>query len=365
MTEKKRRVKHPLLLGMAIYAVVFLIAAGIGLYIFWDFIASYEASRPDNTIDTYVSQLTVEEIVNEADDALIAQIDTNLQSEEECRQLIADSLTGEITYAKKTSESTDTQMVYAIRCGSKVIGSVTLKSVEVDRFGFSRWEIGQTQFELSDLMGKTVSVTVPEEFTVLVNGNPLGQAYITLRDIPYESLEGFYENYQLPTMVTYEAGPFLGTVTLETRNAAGEPVVIDAKTDYSVFVDNCTESDRARLTKFADAFLGRYVAFTGTDRKYSENNYVKLLPYVVIGSDLHKRMSMALDGLGWAQSNGNTLVSIEYHSFTAAGEGKYICDATYVVDTSGREGVVRTSNNVRFVIVQLPGELRVEMLTSY
>ena len=76
-------------------------------------------------------------------------------------------------------------------------------------------------------------------------------------------------------------------------------------------------------------------------------------------------MSMALDGLGWAQSNGNTLVSINYHHFTNAGDGKYICDVTYEVDTSGREGIVRTTNNVRFVIVDLSGELRVEMLTSY
>ena len=365
MTKKKRGIKHPLLLGMTIYAVVFLIAAGVGLFIFWNFIASYEASRPDNTIEDYVSQLTVEDIVDTVDDDLIMQVDTNLQTEEECRKVIMDSLTGEITYAKKTSESTDTRMVYAIRCGSKLVGSVTLNSVEVDKFGFARWEIGEAEFEMSLPLEDCVTVTVPEGFGVLVNGKMLDQSYITVRDIRYDALEDFYDDYQLPTMVTYEAGPFLGTVTLETVDTDGIPVEIDEAADYISFLDNCNESDRARLTKFSDAFLARYVAFTGSAHKSSENNFAKLLPYVVLGSDLHQRMSMALDGLSWAQSNGDTLVSITYHCFTSIGEGKYICDATYEVDTSGREGIVRTTSNVRFVIVELPGELRVEMLTSY
>lgn len=364
MTKTKRRIKHPLLLGMFLYAVVFFIALGVGLRYFWDFIAAYEASRTENIIDGYVAQLTAEDIAD-ACGGLIAQVDTNLQSEDECRKVILDSLEGTITYAKKSSESTDARMVYALRCGSKLVGEISLNAVEVDKFGFSRWEVGEAEFDLSFLLVDGATVTVPEDFGVLVNGKRLEEEYITVRDIHYEALEAFYGGYQLPTMVTYETGCTLGAVALETVNAAGDPVVIDASTDFSTFLDNCSQPDRDRLVRFADVFLERYVAFTGTDRKYSENNYVKLLPYVVLGSDLHQRMSMALDGLGWAQSNGNKLISIEYHSFTAAGDGKYICDATYEVDTNGREGVVRTTNHVRFVIVQLPGELRVEMLTSY
>ncbi len=363
MSKTKRRIKHPLLLGMLLYAVIFFIALGVGLRYFWDFIAAYEASRTENVIDAYVAQLTAEDIADGCD-GLIAQVDRNLQTEEECRNVILNSLEDTITYAKKSSESTDTRMVYALRCGSKLVGQISLNAVEVDEFGFSRWEAGEAEFDLSFLLVEGISVTVPEDFGVLVNGKLLGEEYIVTRDVHYEALETFYGDYQLPTMVTYETGWSLGTVSLETVNAAGEPVVIDETTDYSTFLDNCSQADRDRLVKFSDAFLARYVAFTGTDRKYSENNYVKLLPYVVLGSDLHQRMAMALDGLGWAQSNGNTLVSIEYHAFTVTGEGKYICDATYVVDTNGREGVVRTTNHVKFVIVQLPGELRVETLTS-
>lgn len=364
MTKTKRRIKHPLMLGMVIYAVAFLAAAAAGLGIFWNFIGAYEASRPENTIDAYVSQLRAEDIA-EASSELVAMVNHELQTEEECRQAILDSISGDITYAKKTSESTDSEMVYALRCGSRVIGKVILTAVSVDDFGFSHWAIDREVFELSDLLGDPLSVTVPEGFAVTVNGRQLGEAFITVRDIPFENLEAFYDDYQLPTMVTYEVGPFLGDVSLETFDTAGEAVTIDETTDYNSFLNNCTDAEMQRLSNFADQFLARYVAFTGSAHKSSENNYAKLLPYVVMGSDLHKRMSMALDGLSWAQSNGDRLVSITYNQFINIGDGKFICDATYEVDTSGREGVVRTTSCVRFVIVDIPGGPRVEMLTSY
>ena len=44
-------------IGMAIYAIVFLIAAAIGLSKFWDYIAAYEASRPENTMNAYMQQV--------------------------------------------------------------------------------------------------------------------------------------------------------------------------------------------------------------------------------------------------------------------------------------------------------------------
>lgn len=357
----KTKVKRPLLLGMVIYALVFLVAAAVGLRIFWDFIGAFEASRPENTIEEYVSQMRVEDIAELAAPAM----EQELQSADACRQVIMNALSGEITYARKTSESTDTKVVYALRCGSQVIGQVTLGTISTDQFGFSGWAVEQESYDFSYLMGEAVSVTVPREFTVAINGCVLSEAYITREDIPYEALEAFYGDYRLPTMVTYEAGPFLGSVELEVRNAQGEQLTLDEITDCAVFLDNVSEADEKRLSDFADRFLERYVAFTGSAHKSSENNYARLLPYVVLGSDLHVRMSMALDGLSWAQSNGDRLVSVTFNWFTDLGDGKYICDATYEVDTSGREGVVRTTNCVRFVIVEAAGGLRVEMLTTY
>lgn len=364
MSKTKQRVKHPLLLGMAIYTLVFLAAVAAGLSVFWDFIAAYEASRPENVIKSYASQLTAEYIAMASGD-LAEMVNHQLQTEEECLRVIQEAIAEEITYAKKTSESTDNRLVYALRCGSRVIGSATLVPVEIDQFGFSHWKVAQEVFSMEYLMGDVFRITVPEDFVVKVNGRIVGENCIAVSDIHYENLEAFYDDYELPNLVTYEMGPFLGDVTLETLDADGNLVVIDETTDYNAFLSNCREEDCGRLAAFADRFLERYVAFTGSAHKTNINNYAKLLPYVVGGSDLYNRMSMALDGLSWAQSKGDQLVSVTYNQFIDIGDGKFICDATYEVDTYGREGLVRTTSYVRFVIVDLPEGPRVEMLTSY
>ena len=58
MARRKR--KGAFALGMVIYAVIFLAITAAGLYVFWDFIETYERSRIKNTIDQYVAELTLE-----------------------------------------------------------------------------------------------------------------------------------------------------------------------------------------------------------------------------------------------------------------------------------------------------------------
>lgn len=363
MKNKTKSVKHPLLLGMAIYALIFLLIAGAGLAFFWNYIEAYENSRPGNALDAYISQLTGTYISESCED-LIAQVDPAVQTEEECRQAMEMIVSGGVTYARKSAECTDDKLVYVLRSGSKVVGGITLTPQETDAFGFSRWEVTQEYFDLSFLLNQAVSVTVPEDFAVIVNGKTLDSRNLTETDLHYSDLEAFYGEYDLPTLVTYTAGPSLGEVSLEIHNAQGETVTVDEETDYNAFLDNCSQ-DEARLTEFADTFLTHYIAFTGSANKSSNTNYNKLLQYVVTGSDLHKRMEMALEGLEWAQSRGDKLVSVTHNHCISIGNGKYICDVTYEVDTTGRVGVVRTTSNARFVVVDQGGTLKVEMLKSY
>lgn len=364
MTKIKKSVKHPLVLGMVIYAVVFLAILTVGLSLFWNFIEAYEGSRPRNTIDAYVEQLTEAHICDQSAE-LLAQVDSNLQSEEACRELICEAVSGGVTYAKKSAESDDTRTVYALRSGSRVIGSVTMTTTEVDDYGFAHWEVTEESFDLSYLLGDAVSITVPSDYLVYANGVCLDGSYITESGIHYDALEAFYDDYSLPTMVTYKTGTVLGTVTVEVTDPAGNAVVINENTDYNAFLSNCTEEEVQELERFSNVFLERYVAFTSSAHKSSEVNYAKLLNYVVSGSDLHTRMRLALDGLSWAQSNGDKIVSITMNRFVNIGDGKYLCDATYEVDTSGREGVVRTTSNVKFIIVDNGYSLKAEMLISY
>ena len=60
--QAQRSKPHSFLVGLLIYALVFLVVAGIGLVLLWNYIDAYEQSRPKLAIDAYMDALTVEHI---------------------------------------------------------------------------------------------------------------------------------------------------------------------------------------------------------------------------------------------------------------------------------------------------------------
>lgn len=364
MAKQKKKGSHRFLVGMVVYALVFLALTAMGLKFFWDFIAAYEQSRPKNSVVAYVEALTPEQMYAHSQESL-SRIDHHIQSEEECVRIVADSLTEEITYAKKAGECTDTRQVYVLRCGQQVIGEFAITPEETDKYGFAHWEVTEQHFDFSYLEGQAVSVTVPQEYTVRAGGSVLDESYITESGIRYPLLEEFYDDYELPTMVTYTADHFLGTVSMEVTDPEGNPVEIGEDTDMDALLDNCTEAERQELEAIVKGFLEKYVKFSGSASRAVSINFKELKAYLVPDGTLSQRLWSAADGLKWAQSNGDTIASITLHHFVRLEEGRYLCDATYLVDTIGRKGTVQTTNNIKLIIVQTEVGLRVESMTSY
>ena len=371
--KKHRKKKHSGLwffIGMLVYALVFLGAAGYGLNWLWGVMEEYEASRPYIAIDAYMEQLTKEHIVDACSD-LIDQVDPNLQSEEECRRIMLDSLEGELTYARKASESTDTKQVFVIKCGGKVVGSFTIETDSTGEGDFRPWHFSSESFDMNDLMGtETVSITVPEGYPVSVNGHVLDESYITdTVTEEFEVLKDYYSDYDLPvfTVHTYQAGPFLGpTLPITAADAQGNPFVYDEATyDKEALIHNCDSETVEELDAFMEDFLEVYVLFAGcaNDQRYS--NYDKVIEYVVPESNLAKRMYDAVDGMQFAQSMGDEVDTIIINHFVQLKEGRYLCDVTYKVNTTGREGVVQTTSNAHIIVVNMGGKLLVESMISY
>lgn len=350
--------------GMLIYAAVFLVILAVGLGVFWKYIAAYEASRPYNTIEAYMAQLTGEYVCAHSEE-LLNSLDGNLQSREEAQTLICQKIDSGVTYAKKTSECSDTQIVYVLRCGSNVIGSVTMTPAQESSFGFYNWQVTQESFDLSCLLGSGIQVTVPSDFTVSVNGYTLDETYITNDQVHYSVLEEFYDEYDLPMMVTYETPAVLGTSEMVVTDENGQQIDLAEQTDRNVFLHNCTDTECAELETFCGEFVTRYVAFTGGSNGSEEYNYHNLMKYVVADSELANRMFQALDGLTYAQSHGDKIAGITINHEVNLGNGRYLCDITYLVDTTGWEGVVQTTNNIQIIVVRTEDGLLVEALTSY
>ena len=353
-------------LGLTIYAVVFLVLAFLGLTVFWDFIDAYELSRPKNAVAPYVEQLTPEQMAA-ADTALLAQIDHNIQSEEACKEFIAGSLTQDITYAQNVAESSDTQLVYMILHGGKAIGKVTLGTEEADSYGFTPWKVIDSSFDFSHLVGTGASITVPYDFTVYANGVALDSSYITQDNIPYEVLKDYYASYQLPHMVTYTVDPILGDILLTAQDKNGNQVTVDENTDLTVYMDNCTESERKAAADFLEPFLRRYVAFTSNygGNTNTGNNYYTLLNYLVPGGDMAKRMAQALDGLYWARDSVSVITDTQIHHTVNLGDGHFLCDVTYTVKAEVYRDDPITVNNAKVILKQTEKGLLVESLMVY
>ena len=371
MSKKRKQKKRSFgwfLLGMFVYAAVVLGAACYGLKELWAFLEAYEASRDYHAIDAYMEQLTPEHICD-TQAYLVDQVDHNIQSEEQCRQVLMDALKEDITYARKASECTDTKQVYILRCGKQVVGSFYIQAQPADEYGFTPWEFGGESFDLSYLMGTTVSATAPMGYPVYVNGVQLDDSYVideTSEQIAF--LEDFYEDYDLPVFFTktYEAGPFLGQFPMEVKDPEGNDYVFDeAAFDKEALASNCSEEETSQLQTFTEDFLNRYIVFAGcaNDNRYA--NYSWVIQLVVPDSNLAQRMLDALDGMQYAQSRGDEIETITIHHMVRLTEGRYLLDTTYLVNTIGNEGKVQTTNNARLIIVEQDGKLLVESMIAY
>lgn len=349
---------------MFLYAALFLGAAVYGLKYLWNYLDGYETSRPKVALNAYMEALTDEHICD-LGIAVTEQIDMNLQSEEECRQIILEAISGGVTYAKKSAECTDTRQVYVLRSGGQVIGEFAIESGAADEYGFTPWSLAEESFDFSYLIGDTVSMTAPSDYIVSVNGHRLGSEYIIEDNIHYEQIEAYYESYDMPYRVTYQAGPFLGQLEITAADPEGNPVTFDENTDWSVFYLNCTDEETRALNEFTEEFVERYVDFTGSNKNTRYGTYNKLIEYVVTGSDLASRLSAAIDGLQFGQSQGDEVVSITAHLQLRLEEGRYLCDVTYEVDTTGKEGVVRTSTSAKLTIVETDDGLKLESMNIY
>ena len=363
MTKTKRRWVFPV--ALLLYAIVFLTAAFFGLRFFWDYIDAYEQSRSHIALNAYMDALSADTVCDHAGE-LIAQIDHNLQTEEQCKEVIKNAVGSNFIAAKKSNLCTEDRLVYAIMAGTKNIGTVEFTKTGETVHGFTRWEFAGDEFDVSYLLTDGPSTTVPYGFQVKVNGVALDDGYITGEPIHYPLFEEFYKDYSLPYRVTYQTGKFLGSVEMTIADTKGNPVTQEQLDDPDPYISNCTDEEVEKIDEIIEKFISDYVAFTtvagGKDN--TQNNYKRLLEDLVPGGELAQRMYAALDGLGWVSDRQGTLDSLVVHHYINAGNGRYICDLTYTVTTRYNTGNVQTVTHVKMIFVETETGLKAESMLN-
>lgn len=366
-------------LGMFLYALVFLGATAYLLKHIWGLLEEYEAKESykeqvtGNPIDGYMAELTLEHVLDEAVPEVYASLNQSIQTEEECRELLAAHLTGEFTRAKVMElgmSSESSEVSYDIYCGTHKVGRVTTGSRTEERYGFTVWEIIGESFDLTNLvlkeemMGQVFTVTVPHDYTVSVNGVTLDESYLIESGRQYELLAEFYEDYALPTIVTYQAGPFMGDMEPVITDPAGETVTIDENTDWNTFLDNCSEEEITQIQDFLEDFLASYVKFTASKDDRFEA-YRDVITYMVNKGALADRMKRALDGLQYNHIRNAYLLSVTQHHCVNIGSDRYMVDLTYVSNVDKYAGYYEETINLKVILVNTDDGLRAETMLIY
>ena len=354
--SRKKRI-FPWFLG--IYALVFLIAIGLGLNYLNSYLQGYELSLPYNTTDAYIDALTVDHIL-QSSSSVLNQIDPSVQTNDEALAVMKNSLEDPIKFYKRVKECSDSKLVYSLRSGSQVIGSFEMEQTEEHEDGFTTWVVTKESFDLSFLLKEGFTVTVPYDATVKVNGHILSEPSIEESGIRYDLLRDFYDEFDLPTMTTYKVGVHLGELDIEVTDANGNP--IDPNADPSVFLDTCTAEEKAALDLIADSFISDYIHFTSQTNSDVHGNLARLCEHIVSGGALEQRMRDAVRGLNWVTDRNASIQSIEVKHYIAAADGKYICDITYLVNTRDITGDVQEESKAFVVFTQTENGLKAESM---
>lgn len=364
--------------GKVIYWALLLIYAGVlsvlsllALKAVWSFAEQYQASMPEPVVEKYIAGLN-QNLFDEGVASTISSMPHEVQTDEEVQAAVQEILSGEITYARTTSDEPDMN-AYAILCGSNSFGKVYLKRDETKDANFKvygkeltlpydlrPWVVAKEEFDFTGLY-TSVQITIPEKYSVSLNGHTLCSEYIIEDGIEYDCLKDYYSiNPNLPKKVTYRFDDIIGHIDPVIYDESGAEYTVDPDKDDSQYIKSCDEATLSRLDSFCNKFVEAYSKYTsGILGQYANGGYAALQEYVQSGSDLDKRLYDALDGLSWAHTNSYSLDSYVLNGAIDLGEGYYVCDVTTETTsvTSGN-GEQHDENNLKILVLDSGTELR-------
>ena len=331
---------------VAAYAALAGAVLVVGLLLFWSFLTAYEASRPRTAVDGYMETLSAQHILDMGWEDLLSQVDGRLQDAETCKALLLAELEGELTYARKTANSTEDTQFYALKLGDRVIGSLAMERTGKPAWGFTPWRVTGEAFDLSALLGEPVRVAVPEGYTVYADGRPLSGEFVA-EETTYDELAELDDSYDLPRMFRYEAGPILGEITVSVTDPAGKAA---PEIDTGALLDNCTDGEKTLVEDTVRAFLKAYVDYTTRNISDLDEGLAALKKLMIPDGRLAQRMERGQHGLSGSVPADQTgsITDLEIHLISRLGEGLYFCDLTFTVDASYRDTLAVTHANLVF-----------------
>ena len=240
---------------LVIYSAAFLVIIAVALVFFWKYISAYEISRPEHEMDDVV--LAMETV--DGSGALAADFKVSEFEDKDAvfNEIYSTYIQGQsCTFRKMAGEYTDAAPVYVLRAGSTDLFKVSLepKGENAAGYGFQLWEV--STLELLEDNTRTVTVEVPPDASVSVNGIVVSEDYISDDHVEYADLSeqeirfnADFDAYR----ILYSIDNIYGNVAVSVIDAEGTELVPQTSDDRSFVYD--AERYSVKLTAPADAVV--------------------------------------------------------------------------------------------------------------
>ena len=370
---KKKSVSGTLIYVFFLLLYIFVLGAAIfyGLGKAWIYAEEYEAAIPTKVMDAYIADLN-ENLWDESIAQTIESMPHEFQTNEEVAELVQEMFSSELTYARTIGGDGENSIVYAILCEGDPIAKVTTvrdqsKAAETE-FGNLPWMIQREEFDFTGLYS-SVQITLPQSYSVAINGHILGADNLIETGIPYDVLAEFYKDHpNLPTKVTYRADHILGHLEPVIYDDLGNVTTIDPNKDDSQFIRPLDSAILARLEAFAKAFADPYLSYS-SNVVNPDVGYANVVKYLYPNGELAERLKLTKDGYEWAHTTSYQFKGAQLTNAISLGEGYYSIDISaktvITYPNKGDNGVVTDTNGLKVLVVDYNGEFRALTVERY
>ena len=310
-TEGKRK---NWLKGLVIWACVLLLLGAAACAVFYRYAQIYEISRPELVMDELLEQMTEEEFLTEARNA----ISLDITEFEDAETLFDDyyqsaDLSGKLSYRSALASTSADQAVFTVRDGIHNICTVTLVPKSNLGFGRHEWQLGEISSAnfLQNLASTEVILEAPSDTELYVNGVQVSSAYLvsTGNTCPIEdSVESKFSSDI--EFAQYNIGKLYGEIS--ARNGEGDVLTLSA------------DSTESRLR-----FIDESTATITLSVSAPEDVRISLNGYTLTEEDVASR------SLGILENLSDTVAEAAYLTNTYSFSGLYAMPQVTATDADG------------------------------
>lgn len=315
-TSKKSR----FYIGYAIFCAVLVFVISCGIGVFYDFIREYEQSLPEHVAESFIASLNGAKF-SELVEPEIASRASGFETDDSMESVLASALSEGVTFAECIGEDDHTYDVY---CDGKFM-KLTLTETEGGKYGFSRYTISSTEIysEWIEDRFSSVTVIIPKEASLSLNGKPVGDEYMTEDKYESASLTAF--DRVDTSLVTYEITDIFGDADFKGEYRGEELSMtklgdsayysdfdIPSRFDYIVKAPSDAKVTLNGITVTADYITGSEEK-TAIYSEFEKETSPKLSLYTIPGLLDVPEVEVTLDGSALAPvDSDNTHSSYDY-----------------------------------------------------